>query len=529
MLLDYTQKEQIQIDAISAKYKATLNKAIEEYQKAEEDLQTISENAKQGQQPLNDKEATIICEFERARDEYTRLSEEYEKERNALERRAEAREARYFTEHTEELTECLCFEIEAQIVSFGILKNHTDFGAVFQDNEEMRKRLIRTFKRYLNILQKHDAENYHRVISFMDSSIADKEEITQAYREKLEEIPADSPQSAKLWDKPYLLMLQNNATNDFNKVARLKSTRGTLETWDEQATYTQGNLTIYIPNYEGLLQNASIGKNGEISTTAKKLLDIACIIFTQNGHKSLIAVPLDEYMELCGLSDKKEARRQVNAALALLFDMSLSYDDSKNGRKSRNYMDMRIIDKKGIKNGIIYLNFASAFSEMLKECSVMPYYLNILKASKGREHRNSYYMARKIKEHIYMNFGKTNERKISVRTLLKAAPFLATEEEVRSSDRRFTDRITKPFISDLEEACTRLDISSEGYELHYAGGEKIPDKELEELPYEVFINAYVWFDMPPNYPDQTQRIEKKNAIAQAAQTTKKRHRIKKKK
>lgn len=102
-------------------------------------------------------------------------------------------------------------------------------------------------------------------------------------------------------------------------------------------------------------------------------------------------------MQLCGLSDKKEAHRQVNTTLDVLFNIFISYDDSN-----------------------------------------------------GREHRNSYYMARKIQEHIYMNAGKTNERTISVRTLLKAAPFLATEEEVQSSDRHFDRRITKPFTSNYD-------------------------------------------------------------------------------
>lgn len=53
-------------------------------------------------------------------------------------------------------------------------------------------------------------------------------------------------------------------------------------------------------------------------------------------------------MKLCGLTDKKEARKQVNAALEVLFDVSISYDDSKNKNKSRNYRDMRLVDDKGI-------------------------------------------------------------------------------------------------------------------------------------------------------------------------------------
>lgn len=342
--------------------------------------------------------------------------------------------------------------------------------------------------------------------------------ITPVEELQTEELPTGSTQTEGMWDKPYSLMLQNIVTNDFNRVVLLKSTRGTLETWDEQATYRQDNMTIEIPHYEQLIQNSNLGKNGEISTPTKKLLDIATIIFAHNGHKSHITFSLEQYMKLCGLKDEKEARRQVNTALEVLYDISISYDDSKNKTRSRNYSDMRIIDDKGIKNGIVHLNFASKFSEMLTECSVMPYYLAMLQTSKGTKHRNSYYIARKISEHVYMNAGKTNEYKISIRTLLGAAPFLATEEEVQKSDRHFDRRIITPFLCDLEEACVTLGISSEGYELHYAGGEKTPDTKLNKLSYDVFIEAYVWFDRLPEYPSQTQRLEKKKAITEGIVT-----------
>ena len=229
-------------------------------------------------------------------------------------------------------------------------------------------------------------------------------------------------------------------------------------------------------------------------------------------------------MTLCGLTDKKEARKQVNAALEVLFDVSISYDDSKNKNKSRNYRDMRLVDDKGIKNGIVYLHIAHGFSEMLSDCPVMPYPLAILQASKGTQHRNAYYIARKMAEHKNMNVGKRNENIISVKALLKASPYLATEDEVSNSDRHFDRRIITPFLTDLEEACNSLGISSEGYELHYAGGSEIPDDELASLDYQTFIDAYVRFDDLPDYPDQTKRLEAKAAKQQASTGTPKKKR-----
>lgn len=529
MLFDYNENEKLLLDDIQAQFKAPLDKAFTSYCEAETEFQKLDKKAQDGKRSLTADEAKTIAELEQSRTEYSNLLAEYEKKRRAVTRKAEIRALRYFAKHTDELAERLEFEIEAQVASFGILQNHPDIQAVYQDDEEIRKRLLLTCGRYLDVLLKHDAENYQRVIDFISSSIADKDTITQTYKMKIESTPSDGKQSKSRWDDPYTYLLQNNATNDFNKVARLTSGRGTFSQWDEKATYTQGNLTVEIPHYDQLLQNASIGKGGELKTTMKKVLDIASIVFSRNGHNPSIRFSLDEYMELCGLTDEKEARRQVNTALEVLFDLSISYDDSKNKNRSRNYRDIRLVDDKGIKNGTVYLHFAHAFSEMLEGCPVMPYPLAILKASKGREHRNSYFIARKMTEHKNMNAGKTNENTISVRTLLEAAPFLPTEEEVRGSNSRsLTDRIINPFTNDLEEACTILGLTSEGYELHYAGGAEIPDDELLSLDYETFIDAYVRFDTWPDYPDQTQRLEAKVAKAKAASEAPKRKRRTKK-
>lgn len=527
MLLDYTKQEKTKLNTLYVQHKPALDKAFETLSKAQDDFAKLDTDAQQGKRTLSDDEAKIAAELEKAQNEYWAIMAKYEHERTAITRKAEARELRYFTAHTDKLAERLQFEIEAQIVSFGMLQNHSDFQAVFQNDTEIKERLTATLEQYFDILKKHDIETYQLVIDFMEKAIADKEELTQAYRETLEEMPkepAKSTRAINTWNKPYMLILQNNITNDFNRIARLNSTRGTLEIWDEQATYKQENMTLFIPHYDTLLGKSIIKKNGEISTPAKKVLDIATLIFTNNGHNPSIRFALDEYMSLCGLSDEKEARKQVNSALEALFDMRISYNDSKKKNKSRNYLDMRIIDAKGIKNGVAYLRLVPLYIEMLEKVakhSVMPYRLDILKASKGTQNRNAFYIARKMQEHRYMNAGKINERRISIRTLLEAAPFLATEEEVRAGNRNFTDRITRPFMADLEEACFWLGIGTEGYELHYASGEKIPDKELLELKYETFIDAYVWFDELPDYPNQDKRVEKKKEYKQAAIATKK--------
>ena len=172
---------------------------------------------------------------------------------------------------------------------------------------------------------------------------------------------------------------------------------------------------------------------------------------------------------------------------------------------------MRIIEKKGIENGVIYVCFTQTFAEMLSnDCSIMPYPLTLLKLSGGKSFPHAYSIGRKMAEHKYMNAGKANERVIAVRTLVDACDELPTEEEVRNSkNRSLAERIARPFLDSLEEACRKIGIGENGYCLTYERGEKIPNEELYELSYDTFINAYIHFDEWPDYPDQTKRIEAK--------------------
>ena len=331
----------------------------------------------------------------------------------------------------------------------------------------------------------------------------------------------ESSDKSTRWIKPYMFMPQNNLTNCLARTVLLSPTRGRISQFAGEFSYveeylTGGALTIKMPHYDILIEKFSIGETRELNIHAKKMLDIATLIFAHNGHEPDIKISLEEYMSLCGITNIQKARIQVNAALEALFDFRIGYDDSKKKNRSRNYLDMRICDVKAMKNGIIGIHFTELYAQMLENISIMPYPVAILKASVGKENRNSYFIARKIAEHKYMNIGKKNENVISVKALLKAAPYLPTEEEVRNSDRHFDRRIITPFLNDLEVACEYLGIGADGYELYYNSGVKIPSDELTEMSYETFIISYAHFDDLPDYPDQTKRLEAKKKRKKAA-------------
>ena len=362
-------------------------------------------------------------------------------------------------------------------------------GQNLEVTEDMKAKFKEEIAPYLDILKEKKPRKCGELIKFINSAFEHRAELAREEQDK----------QRPLLERAYVKYAQDNMTNEFINMAQLKESRGDVKKVMGELRFQQGDTILKIPHYEELLRKGNINE-AELSTPVKKVFDIAVLSFTHT-HDRLVKFTVEDYMRLCGINDEQKARKQIDNALELLFDMTLSYDDSAQKNKRRNYMDMRVIDKKGMTKGVVELHFVEDFANALIQMPKMPYSLRILQASKGREHRNSFYLARKILTQLNMNLGKKNERIFSVKSLLENAPFLATEEEVKKSDRHFDRRIITPFISDIEEALEILGIGKDNYEWHYAGGRKIPFQELEALEFDTFINAYLHIDKIPDYPE----------------------------
>ena len=454
---------------------------------------------------------------------YSKLSAEIHEE-------TEKQILEYYREHREEIADILSLvmrEIPQDIVSTSIAANidsidnqenasspmltertsdSTSVNNIPSDDVSINQ-IYSTFSSYLNLLKETAPELHKQACDFIEQCVVNKSSILTDWSTQEKSCGVKNKMSR--WDVSYRQMRQNPVTNQFNKINRLSPQRGLKIDYEGNASYTKGNLTVGILDYRKLFSNTT----GNFNIATKRLMDMVTLEFTSNGNNPFIKIPLNIYMEKCGLRDKKKARKQVNEALDLLFATAISYDDSTKKNKSKNYMDMRIIEKKGIDNGVIYICFTQTFAAMLSnDCSIMPYPLALLKLSGGKSHPHAYYILRRMAEHKYMNAGKSNENTIAVRTLVEACDDLPTEEEVRNStDRHLSKRIARPFMEDLEEACKQIGIGEVGYYLTYERGERIPDQELCDLPYDTFINAYIHFDEWPDYPDQTKRLETRKA------------------
>ena len=287
---------------------------------------------------------------------------------------------------------------------------------------------------------------------------------------------------------------QGAATNALTKVKANPKYNTVIDPITGTATISQGSLIITIPGFTEL---------AGFKTSTYQLLGALTVKLTETGAKSpVVALLLEEYMEKRGLKDKKEARKQAAADLEILFNAKISFKEKRKKGKEPDFHDIRIIDSKGIKNGIITVSFGTTFYNILLGYPVMPYPVQLWTLN-SKHNPNSFYLLRKIAEHKNMNVGKKNEDIIAVKTLLSIAPDIPTYEEVMATDRALTRRIMDTFERDmdaLEETLT--------WTYCHSNNTPLTDEELKTLDYNTFIDLLIRTNWK-NYPDQTARLERK--------------------
>ena len=307
---------------------------------------------------------------------------------------------------------------------------------------------------------------------------------------------------------------QGTATNALTKVKASTKRNTVIDPITGTATITQGSLTITIPDFTELTG---------FKTSTYQLLDALTVALTETGAKSpVVALSLEEYMEKRGLKDKKEARKQATDDLETLFNSKISFKEKRKKGQEQDFHDIRIIDSKGIRKGIINVSFGTAFYNILIGYTIMPYPAQLFTLNSKRN-PNSFYLLRKIAEHKNMNVGKKNEDIIAVKTLLAVAPNLPPYKEVMEADRAVNRKIIEPFERDMDALEKTLN-----WEYCHRNGQPLTDAELQALSYDTFKELLVKLNWII-YPDQTDRLARKaERIEQAGQGKKKKTSKKKK-
>ncbi len=295
-------------------------------------------------------------------------------------------------------------------------------------------------------------------------------------------------------EKPFSTMHQGQSTNALTKLRVVEGKNTVIDAITGTATIKSGDFTITIPQYEQL---------AGLKTSTYQLLDAITVALTENGAKSpTVIISLSNYMHRRALKDRKEAKNQVKADLEVLRQASITWEE-KRGNATSSYSFVNIADSGEIKrNGDIVFTFGNTFYNILLGYPVMPY-PDQLQSINNKKNPNSYYLLRKISEHKNMNVGKKNENTLAVATLLAAAPFIPSYDEVMKGNKNLTDRIMTPFERDL-------DALNETLSWHYAHSNDTPltDKELAEMNFDIFKSLMIYTQWN-TYPDQNARLERR--------------------
>ena len=289
----------------------------------------------------------------------------------------------------------------------------------------------------------------------------------------------------------YSMIRQDTVTN---KLVRLSSKSGLVpEDFTNRGLIKTStgstDLTVIIKEYA----------NVTLKNSTSKLLRVLTIKFTEKGNK-LIKIPLREYMELTGLKDEKEARKNIKADLEALYNISC--EASREDRKGKkDYIAFRVIDAHGIKNGVIFANLTDSIYAHLLTCPIMPYSNDLLKIPNKLPY--AFYLGDKITELMKLNIydKKTKDIKpfftASVKKLLQVCydNGMQTYQEIQEGSRHVDKLIITPFENNLD-ACSNI------FDWEYCNekGTPLTDAQLKNKTFKDFEARYIKITFKDNYP-----------------------------
>lgn len=196
-------------------------------------------------------------------------------------------------------------------------------------------------------------------------------------------------------------------------------------------------------------------------------------------------------MELCGLKDIKEARKQLKETKMALFEIYIRY---KNERLKKN-VDARLIDAveedfETKRDGNVSFYFTMNMARHLSQAYLMYISLDTFKIDM-RRYPHARNLSRAFYVHYNMNRNKKNANRISVGTLLKWLPDMPTYENVLSEGRQIRQRMIDPFERSLN-ALIEYGIITEW---KYVGD----TASTSTVKYEDWINLLIEFELK-DYP-----------------------------
>lgn len=339
----------------------------------------------------------------------------------------------------------------------------------------------------------------------------------------------------------FLPVLHGKATDSIATMAGAPITENKL---NNTGTVESREVKLVIDKFNEL--------TGALGVRTHKLLSIALAIFTTLNHTgtkarqanfTTVNIPLKEYALYCGYdvlehetateeeatreakraeNALKNARKKINKDLAILFSSSLTWSEKVRG-KLEDYIDIRLIEAKGIRNGFIQIRFTQSFSEYLIKLPLTQYPVALLAVDE--RNNNAYAMGLKFTEHYSMdnNQIRGTAQLLKVKTLLRHTSL----PDINNSTVKkvgWKQRIKEPFENSLDAltACGLL----KNWEYSHSKGVTMTDEEATSWKsYEEWENTLVHFTLK-DAPDHKARLEaraeeKKKTVSKRKKTTKK--------
>lgn len=227
-----------------------------------------------------------------------------------------------------------------------------------------------------------------------------------------------------------------------------------------------------------------------------------------------VRITLDEYMEACGLRDRKWARSQLNKSALELYSISMEWDEDewekpegkRRAVKNTFHHRMRITahtaspnEGNPVKGGALKIWLDFDLAKYLAKTYVMPYHRGLYKLNTN-DYPHSIQLCWKLLFLHNMNRNKPKRRNTTtVKTLLSAAKDIPTYESLIEKGRIY-ERIIRPFDRNLAALVDVGVLSCYWYFDDHDN--RIDGQRLGSLSYTEFSKLHIHYELL-DYPDQS--------------------------
>ena len=295
-------------------------------------------------------------------------------------------------------------------------------------------------------------------------------------------------------------------------------------------------------NIDGIKEGRRVTENGititlgsinlvKLNTQCRKLLDFILAGFTEIApygkqatldtvaKVSSFKVRLEDFMSVCGLRDKRNARAQFREAAHTLLNIGMTFDYEikrvKGRGKSRKVVEttehvggymfvctagIRTLDEEPLIDSSIEFDMSTRMLLYLCNRFIMPVDLKMFTIN-PQKNPHGYNIMRKLTEHYDINATAPNEPvKLSVLALLEHCPEIPTPKEVRTEKAvQLSKRIREPFerdINALEETYGLIK-----WQYCKLGGIEFEPEETQpaDYPFEDWLDLLIEYYLP-DYP-----------------------------